>query len=213
MQKYIWLTLSLIFIVGSLSWRPHSFLAQRALIAPPPHIESFTFGHREVMADSLWIRTIQDFDYCEVKDEIDNTACKGNGWLYHMLDAVTNLSPRFRMPFATGGLALTVIISDYAGASKFFDKAVLAFPKDWHILYRASYHALYEEKDGPKAAKLLIQAAQNGGTQWMYSLASRLYTDNGQKELGLALYKDLKADPNMDRTILKRMAKKLGLPD
>lgn len=197
--------------MGSFLIRPHVNSETKILLSPPKYLEFFVFGHSEVVADYLWIRAIQDFDYCE--ELVATQRCKDNGWLYQMLDSITNLSPRFRIPYATGGLALTVIVSDYAGASKFFDKAVIAFPTDWPILYRAAYHALYEEKNNLKAAKLLEAAAKNGGLPWMYSLASRLYTEGGQKELGLRLYNELKSDPNTDPGILKRMREKLGLPD
>lgn len=172
--------------------------AERLLVPPPAQIEHFTFGFSLNMADSLWLRTIQDMDYAE------------SHWLYYMLDAVTNLSPDFRIPYATGGVALSVLISDIDYASRFFDKAVKAFPQDWPILYRASYHALYEEKNKAKAAGLLIRAAQNGAPEWAYSLAARLYSDSGNKELALRLYEDLK-QTHTDPEILKRIRQKLGI--
>lgn len=197
--------------MGSQLWSPQSFLeTKRALIAPPPYIEHLSFGFSEPLADALWIRSIQDYDYCE--EEISYQNCKGNGWLAQMLDAITNLSPQFRMPYATGGLALTVVISDYAGASKIFDKAVNAFPNDWPILYRAAYHALYEEKDKPKAARLLIQSAQNGGGEWFYNLAATLYSDSGNRDMGVQLYDQLKKD-NYDPKVLARMRAKLGIKE
>lgn len=198
-------------MVGGQIWRPLSSLElKRALIAPPPYIEHLHFGFSEPLADAFWIRAIQDYDYCE--EELSYQNCKGNGWLAQMLDAITNLSPQFRMPYATGGLALTVIVSDYAGASKIFDKAVKAFPTDWPILYRAAYHALYEEKNKAKAARLLIQSAKNGGGEWFYNLAATLYKENGQRELGVQLYEQLKKD-NYEPKVLARMRERLGIKD
>lgn len=205
------LVLGIVFIVGSQLWSPQSFVTvKRALIAPPPFIEHLHFGFNEPLADALWIRSIQDYDYCE--EEISYQNCKGNGWLAQMLDAITNLSPQFRMPYATGGLALTVVVSDYAGASKIFDKAVKAFPNDWPILYRAAYHALFEEKDKEKAARLLIRAAQNGDAEWYYTLAARLYNESGQRELGLKLYEQLKKE-NYNPRVLALMRKRLGISE
>lgn len=208
-----WLSLifGIFFVVGSQLWSPRSFLdVKKALIAPPPYIEHLSFGFSEPLADALWIRSIQDFDYCE--EELSYQNCKGNGWLAQMLDAITNLSPQFRMPYATGGLALTVVISDYAGASKIFDKAVKAFPTDWPLLYRAAYHALYEEKDKPKAARLLIQSAQNGGGEWFYNLAATLYNDSGNRDLGARLYEQLKKE-DFNPKVLARMREKLGIKE
>lgn len=173
---------------------------------PIPDLHRFIFGLEEPTADLMWLQSIQGFDYCE--REVAERTCVGKGWLFQMLDTVTNLSPHFRMPYATGGLALTVIISDYAGASVIFDKGVKAFPNDWPILYRAAYHALYEEKNNLKAAELLWRAAKNGAPDWLYSLATRLYSKEGQIELAQRLLEDLKQS-NLDPLMLERIQKRL----
>ncbi len=183
-------------------------ISKQYFIAPPPKLEFFHFGYSETIADSLWLRAIQDLDFCEA--QVKKNECIGKGWLFQILDAATTLSPLFKTPYEAGALALTIVISDYKGASRIFDKAVLAFPSDWKILYRASYHALYEEKDKQKAARLSVRAAQSGGPVWLYSLATRLYTEAGEKELGLRLYQDLK-EQGEDPIVLARMREKLGI--
>src|SRR6266404_1522581 len=37
----------------------------RFLAPPPEHLELFHFGFADTMADSLWLRWIQDNDYCQ----------------------------------------------------------------------------------------------------------------------------------------------------
>lgn len=185
----------------------------RYLIAPPQGLQYFAFGFKEAIADSLWLRAIQDFEYCEEK--IDKVNCKNNGWLSKMLDSITELSPKFRIVYATGAIALSVIVSDIEGAGKIFDKAVKEFPKDWPILYRAAYHALLEEKNKPKAAALLIEVAKYGGPLWTYSLAGRLYSEEGQIELAQNLVKDLedqKAPQAMIDKIKQRIAEAKNKP-
>ncbi len=173
---------------------------------PPPQIVHFTFGFSEQIADQFWLRSIQDFDYCE--QQIAENTCRNQSWLYQMLDLITELSPNFRMPHAAGPLALTVIISDIEGASKLFDKAVKNFPNDWPILYRAAYQAIIEEKNKEKAAKLLFQAAKNGAPDWTYVLAGRLYSESGAKELGEKIYEEINQDPNM-KVVAERLRKRL----
>ena len=196
-------------IIFANEWDRHIESVSRIknFIAPPLYVERMSFGFNEVMADSLWIRAIQDFDYCE--QQIANNVCKNNSWLYHMLDAITNLSPSFRMPYATGSLALTIIISDIEGATKIFDKGVKAFPKDWPILYRAAYHYLYEVKDKKRAAELLIQAGQNGAPPWVFSLAGRLYSDSGSRDLAESLLQQMIAEGH-DPEVIKRLQDKIN---
>ena len=175
-------------------------------VPPPPALHHFAFGYSQPIADSLWIRAIQDFDFCESK--IDENLCKGRSWLYEMLDTITNLSPPFYMPFLVGPLALTVLISDIEGASRLFDKAVLAFPNDWKILFRAAYQALYEEKNDSKAAELMFRAAKNGAPEWAFALATRLYTRSGHEEMAFRMFKDLE-EQGFEDYVLKRMKQHL----
>jgi hypothetical protein len=193
-----------LLLLSTFKLQQFSLNSPKLLIAPPPHLEKMHFGFAEVIADSLWIRAVQDYSYCETS--LGFQQCKGNGWLYQMLEAVTDLSPHFRIPYATGGVALSVIVNDIPGASNFFNKAVVAFPKDWPILYRAAYHALYEEKNDMKAAKLLEKAAKNGGGEMMFTLATRLYSRSGGVDLAKNLKAELEAQ-GYDPATLSRMQK------
>lgn len=178
----------------------------RELLSPPAGIEHFTFGHRDVVADFFWLRAIQDFDYCDHLSENNN--CQGNSWLFRMLDTVTELSPQFRMPYATGAVALSVMVSDIEGAAKIFDKGVREFPNDWPILYRAAYHALYELKDKKKAADLFMQAGRNGAPQWVFSLAGGLYNDANERVAAEAVLNEM-IKSEQDPALIERLKQKL----
>ncbi|WP_413944808.1 tetratricopeptide repeat protein [Bdellovibrio sp. HCB-162] len=180
---------------------------KRHLIPPPPMIERISFGYSEVIADSLWIRSLQDFSYCD--HEIAKNVCRNNSWLYKMMDSITNLSPNFRIAYAAGALALTVVITDVEGATKIFEKGVKAFPRDWPILYRAAYHYLYEVNDKKKAAELLVQAGQNGAPPWVFTLAGRLYSDSGHIELAESLLQEMIRN-EQDPTLIKRLQDKIN---
>lgn len=198
-------------IAASVFLQPSNLVETKKLIPPPPHLEYFSFGYQMPIADGLWTRALQDFDYCE--DFLAKNLCRGNGWLFQMLETITNLAPDYQIAYRTGGLALTVIVSDYAGASKIFDKGVKMFPNDRQLLYRAAYHAMVEEKDSEKAAGLLVRAAQNGGSQWFYSLAAKLYTQAGKKELAGKLYDELRSQGGINEGTLKRIQERIENSD
>lgn len=193
-------------VVSSQLRVPATFTIERQLIPPPPHLERFSFGYQEVIADTLWIRALQDFDYCDSK--IADNVCRNNSWLFLMLDSITNLSPNFRIPYAAGALALTVIITDIDGATKIFDKGVKAFPNDWPLLYRAAYHYLYEVNDKKRAAELLIAAGKNGAPPWVFSLAGRLYSDSGKVDLAKALLEQMIRE-RQDPVLIERVRRKI----
>jgi hypothetical protein len=179
----------------------------RFLISPLPAQEYFSAGFQANIADLLWLRAVQDMDYCE--QLIAKNICVNNGWLFQMLDSITNLAADFRMPFAVGPLSLSVIVNDIRGASKIFDKAVLAFPADWKILSRAAYHALYEENDRKKAALLYLKASQNGAPEWMYALASTLFLQTGQSKMVKEILAEIKTNAELSDEIKTRIEEKL----
>ncbi|MBK9322067.1 MAG: hypothetical protein IPM97_03750 [Bdellovibrionaceae bacterium] len=170
-------------------------------------MERFTFGHRDVIADFFWVRAIQDFDYCD--QQIAKNLCVGKGWLYRMLNSITELSPKFRMPYATGAVALSVMVSDIEGAAQIFDKGIENFPNDWPILYRAAYHNLYEVKDKKRAAELFIRAGRNGAPPWVFSLAGGLYNEIDERATAEAILQEM-INTEVDPTIIKRLEEKLS---
>src|SRR5438128_2401139 len=81
---------------------------KRSILAPPPPgLKYFHFGFSEALADSLWLSYIQNIEACSVllNDESAEKLpeCR-KGWAFQMLDQITDLAPRFRMPYAVGPL-------------------------------------------------------------------------------------------------------------
>lgn len=195
---------SLILVISN--WIGDARNQVKDFIAPPPLIEHYSIGMRPQLADLFWIRSLQDFSYCE--EQIFRRVCRGNSWLFQMLNTTVTLDPEYKIVYSTGGLALTIIISDYAGASIIFDKGVEKFPEDWPLLYKAGYHALYEERNFVKAEDLYRRAAENGGPDWIYKLADRLNSKQGRIALGERMLQDL-IKREEDEVFIERMREKI----
>lgn len=176
------------------------------LLAPPAALKYFLFGQKYLASDIFWVRAIQDIDFCEEKSK--EGLCLGTTWLFQTLNFITDLDPWYRMPYSAGSMALSVVISDREGATQLFDKALIYYSKDWVIAYKAAYHAVYEEKNADKGARLMERAAHYGAPSWVYSLATQLYTESGKKELGYRLYESLK-NSGLTSAILDKMKEKL----
>lgn len=193
-------------------------------IAPPKYLTRMSFGYREMIADSLWLRVIQDIGTCDqklnskngesivTKDEVNPSFAKAKpviddqvtqmldsalppancekGWVYQMIDAITDLAPKFDLVYRVGATILSVVVDDREGARLLFEKGVKRFPEDWSLAYRAGYHYLYEIRDTTRAAELLEHAGRIGAPPWVFSLAARLYTDLGKAELGITILED-----------------------
>ncbi|RYZ83092.1 MAG: hypothetical protein EOP04_20665 [Proteobacteria bacterium] len=152
------------------------------------------------------MRAIQDFDFCD--QETAKNVCIGNTWLYRMLNTITDLSPKFRMPYATGAVALSVMVSDIEGAKKIFDKGTTEYPNDWPILYRAAYHYLYEVRDKKIAADLFMRAGRNGAPPWVFSLAGGLYNESNERVAAEAVLSEM-IKTEKDPLLIKRLTEKL----
>jgi thioredoxin-like negative regulator of GroEL len=101
------------------------------------------------------------------------------------------------------------MITDVDGATKIFDKGIKRFPNYWPMLYSAAYHYLYELNDKKRAAELLIEVGKNGGPPFVFSLAGRLYSDEGQVELAESLLKQMIAE-KQDEQFIKRLQDKIA---
>lgn len=191
-----------LFLTGGLGlWFSHAPLDSKPfrlepMLLPPHHIERFAFGQADLIADLLWIRGVQSFDYCgeqfqdsnlnSIQNQSENLrkSCQ-EGWLYQILDAATRLSPKYRVIYSRGAINLSVVVNDQVGAKKLFDRGTKEFPRDWAIHYMKGYHQLEEVKDLEGAAESMRRAAQFGAPSWVTFLAARIYSDAGQAEWGV----------------------------
>jgi len=188
---------ALVFFVGILGFSQSitSQVQKPIYFAPPYLIKYFAFGFSDLYADLLWLRLIQDIDFCN--SQIGIPVYDGNkqyqcnkGWSYKVTDAVTELAPRFLKPYEVGASIMSVIMGDKEGAKRIYDKGVSRFPEEWRLHFGAAYHYLVELKDQQTAAELLIHSANKGGPQWLYALAAKQYGEMGKYILAQKVLKD-----------------------
>ncbi len=174
-------------------------------LKPPQALKDFTFGYNDMAASLLWIRLLQNFDYCEdgqysgsdfveplkgapdkvtgiIKRPIKPSRCH-KGWVYSMLDIISEIEPHFRLAYTPGAVFLSVTVDDREGARLMFEKGLKVYPTDWSLNYHAGYHYLWEMQDPQRAAELFEQAAKHGAPAWATALSAALYTKVGQARL------------------------------
>ena len=216
----------LILLVNAITWGVN-FSSHRPTqnLVPPKDLKYFTLGFNEVVADSLWIRFLQDVDLCQdgltarERQESFNSRFEApqgelgesqiqalsessnrlpkcqKGWAYSMLDSVSELAPKFYLPYSFGGGILSILAEDREGAALIYEKGLQVFPEDWNLHYKLAYHYLYELGQPEPAAAHMRKAALYGAPAWVYALAGRLYSEAGQLELGIhTLREALKTD-------------------
>ena len=206
-QKYL-LFLGVFFITLSTFFSKPKTHSDLAKISPLTAIKHFSVGFQALVASSLWMTFFPNSDYCEKKT--NQVECVGESWLFQNINLATELDPNLDSEmYRMGALALTIIISDYPGATIIFDKAVLQYPKEWVLLYSAAYHALFEEKNKKKASELYFRAAQNGAPEWTHVLAGRLAAEGGEFEYAERILQTM-IDTNQDEKHILRLKEKLA---
>jgi len=185
---------------------PTEVREEKPKLLPPENIEYFTLGYKDPMADLLWIRLIQDADFCEAGPFIppsegeyvpnEKSTCH-KGWVYRMMNEITDLAPRFRIVYRSGGMLLSVVVDDREGARLLLEKSLTHFPRDWVLHYRAGYHYLAEVQNKTRAAEILIKAAKLGAPPWVVSLVGKILSESGAEELARdVLTRFLMENPN-----------------
>ncbi|MCB0393298.1 MAG: hypothetical protein KDD25_01990 [Bdellovibrionales bacterium] len=211
-MKIFELKVSLIFLaagmVGLYVLSSHSSLKSSKsvkLIPPPSYFKDFNFGFADLLGASLWIRYLQDSDYCEVDSErsynpkkdlaeilstnVPESRCH-LGWSYQIIDLITELAPKFSYPHKFGALNLNVVVDDREGARRIYEKGMGRFPSDFSLYMGAAYLYLFEIQDPKRAAELLHKAYLHGGSPYLARLAARVYSKAGKRELGISVLED-----------------------
>lgn len=199
-MKTILLTL---LVFGLIQWQfsyKKDLSVPDIFIPPSKKMTDFTFGYNDFLSSLMWVRVVQDFHICDqnkiksqypapvpgmdpVKDVLERKLPQSTcdeGWVYQMLDVISDLSPDFKAVYTDGAVMLSVLVDDRMGAKHIFDKGILYYPEDWDLLYRAAYHELFEMQNAESASILLKRSGERGAPEWVYSLSAKLLTRLGQ---------------------------------
>ncbi len=171
----------------------HEGLKKPLYFSPPRALKHFHFGFSDFMADMLWLRYLQNADFCSLAKGIP--VYKGGkkhcskGWAYQMADVITELAPRFKTPYTFSTVMISVFAGDREGAKALLKKGLRAFPGDKDMHFSAAY--FYSAEDlHMKAALHAYQAAFYGGPKWLYRYAQKSFQGD-QTGLKKALLKNL----------------------
>ena len=163
--------------------------------APPSLLQHFSLGYKDFTANLLWLRYLQSADFCSFEKGIpiytgDKKHCE-LGWAFRMVDAITELAPRFKSVYTISSSIISVFTGDKKGAEKILLKGVKVFPQDWQINLYTAYLYTTEIKKPEKAAVYAYKAAENGGPQWLYNLSAKKHSEIGNKLLAETILKNL----------------------
>ena len=232
-MKYV-----LLFIISTtlaflaFDFKPKKKISEEVFTPPPKHMEHYSFGYTDLFSSLMWVRVLQDIEICDQnkerilppeikpgKDRLEQVLHRdlppskcNQGWVYQMLDSITDLTPDFYLAYAAGSNFLSVLVDDREGAHHLFQKGLHYYPEDWQLLYAAAYHERNELQNPEAAAVLLKRAGERGAPAWVFALCAKLYSEVGRAQLAKTILEAvLKRKPDaegMDR--VKRRLKEIN---
>lgn len=126
-------------------------------------------GYEQVMADLLWIQTIQAMGERTVSEEAGH-------WIYHALEVITDLDPAFVHVYEAGGIALATLVTHIDESNRILEKGMRYNPTVWQLPFYLGFNYYFEFHDDQKAADYIARASRlPGAPAYLAPLAARLY--------------------------------------
>ena len=133
------------------------------------------------MADLIWLRAIQVMGEKKVPPQQAE-------WIYHALDAATDLDPKFSYMYEVGGIFLSAASGNYDLSVKLLKKGLDNNPGYWRLPFYLSANYFLYLRNYKLAAYYMGRAAElPGRPAFVPLLASRLYAQSGDPRFGLDL--------------------------
>ncbi len=153
---------------------------QRFMYLPPgDYLKAAVLGYEQVVADLLWLQTIQAMGERKVTNEAGH-------WIYRALDVITTLDPKFVYVYEAGSMALTTMVVLPEESNRLLEKGITHNPQVWRLPFLLGFNYYFELHDDVQAAKYLADAARlPGGPAYLAPLAARLYVSARTPEVAI----------------------------
>lgn len=191
MKRFI-VILLLLGIIASLAYRidaqksPHELIGELMYFPSGFALRAVSMGFSAPLADLVWLRFIQYYGEHRLTDARFEL-------MYHILDILTTLDPRFLYAYTLGGLMLTHDAQRPDQAQLLVKKGMIENPEDWRIPFIYAFLSYVFLQEYSTARTYFHLAAQKPGAPDMPKRwhAFVTYYKLGELRTGLALWLDL----------------------
>ncbi|HBI24916.1 MAG TPA: hypothetical protein DDX84_12135 [Nitrospiraceae bacterium] len=143
------------------------------------YLKPAVFGYDQLVADIIWLRAIQ-----VIGDKV--VTPKGYEWVYHAMDVVTTLDPKFAYAYQFGGVTLSELGNRPDMSNMLLEKGLKENPEVWQIPFYLGFNNFFHLHNYEKAAKYMSIASElPGHPEYLPKLASRLYVQAGNPDIAL----------------------------
>lgn len=143
------------------------------------YLKPALLGYQHLGADLLWLRLLQ------VWGKKQNTD-REYEWMYHVLDVITTLDPRYAYAYYVGGVALISYESQAELSNRLLEKGHHANPGEWNLPFLLGHNHYFALGDAAKGAEYIGRAARTpGAPDFLSGLATRMYAESGNPDVAL----------------------------
>lgn len=144
-------------------------LQQLTYLPSGDYLRVAALGYRELAADLLWLQAIQVMGERKLSEETGH-------WLYHLLDRITTLDPKFVRAYEAGSHALCILVVLPEESNRLLEKGMRHNPQEWKLPFLLGINYYFEMADDEKAAEAMAKAARlPGAPDSLARLAAKLF--------------------------------------
>lgn len=144
-------------------------LQQLTYLPSGDYLRMASLGYRELAADLLWLQAIQVMGERKLSEEAGH-------WLYHTLDRITTLDPKFVRAYEAGGHALCTLVVLPEQSIRLLEKGMQHNPQEWKLPFLLGINYYFELADDEKAAEAMARASRlPGAPESLARLAAKLF--------------------------------------
>ncbi len=173
-------------------------------------LAKYSLGLNGLFADWYWITSLQYLGKKAVQNkgnfQIDDLKSLNPKQLYPLLEAATNLDPKFVNVYSFGAIILPAI--DESKAIKLTEKGIANNPNEWRLYQHLGY-IYWKKGDFKKAAEIYQKGSTiDGVPPFMKLMAARVESEGGSRDIARQIYQQM-YDEAGDETTKNLAARKL----
>lgn len=167
-------------------------------------LKVFNLGSPRIISSYLWMLSL-------LQSDLEHTERDTRSWLYHRINAISELDPYFLENYINGGLYLSIINDDLYGADKIFTKGLNYFHDNKLLLWYKGFNLCFElgkclealatfqklelvrkSNEFTLTSRIISKIqAQEGLLELSYQTLLNLYKNTESEVLKLQIYKSL----------------------
>jgi len=166
------------------------------------YLKPALLGYHHLGADILWLRLVQVLgNKRNAADEYE--------WMYHALDVITDLDPKYAYAYYAGGVVLGDLAHRTDLSNRLLRKGADANPTVWNIPFLLGYNYYFLLDDSEKGAEYIMRAASlPDRPAYLPGLATRMSAEAGNPETALIFLEARLSetqDPQLREEFVNRM--------